>query len=167
MPAKSVGNTLEDVLVILGQGRDIGADTGKGSCSFECAETAGNFLLDLAHAQILLGEIVRKWDAEVVEEGENAISMEFKPVEKILSLGLLWTSAPFFLGRRKWRVSCAPLGNESIITLTPSRELLGRKALDACRLLLFDKPAHFQEQVMQLTCPRLVELLEDEGQFAQ
>ena len=45
------------------------------------AERARNFLLDLNHAKITLGEIVIKGDAKIVHESENPLFVKLKSVE--------------------------------------------------------------------------------------
>ena len=51
-----------------------------------CAEGASDLLLDLEHAQILLGLVVVEGDAEVVKEGEDLPLPEGEAFEQIARL---------------------------------------------------------------------------------
>ena len=153
--------------MVFAQGGNIGSNHDEGARPVEGSEAAGNFLLDLDHAQVLLGKVVGKGDAEVGEEGEDVVRMVLKAVEQVLGLGLLWASTPFLLGSRRFRIGPAALRDQGIIALPPGRELRGAQARGSFGLLLGDQAVHVQEQVVELAGPGLIELVEEEGQLAE
>ena len=58
MTVDGVGDGREDVDVIFSSGGEITADASEVMSAFEGAETAGDFLLNFEHTQILFGPVV-------------------------------------------------------------------------------------------------------------
>ncbi len=68
-----LGEGVEDVPVLLaGCGRD-GTENGKGLGFGHGAKRAGDFLLDLHHAEVLLGLIIRKRHVGIGEEVQDVV----------------------------------------------------------------------------------------------
>ena len=82
-------------MTLLAHGRKIGADATESSSSVLAPKSPRNFLLDLGHAQISLGLIVRKWPRKVIKECEDLLSTLEEGIEQILGGGLFGWSPAF------------------------------------------------------------------------
>src|SRR5260370_42563218 len=65
------------------------------------AEAAGDFLLDLEHAQVTFGLVVVERDRQIVEEGQHLILAQPQALQEILCRRLLHASALARAARRR------------------------------------------------------------------
>lgn len=56
-----------------------------GSCPFDAAERAGDFLLHFHHAQISFGLILIEWNFEIMRERQDCPSMRAQPLKEIVA----------------------------------------------------------------------------------
>ncbi len=78
----------------LTHGGQVRADAREHPRAIERSESAGYFLLDLHHAQILLGLVVAEGHAEIVQEGEHRALMVLEPKQEVLGFGVFGAAAP-------------------------------------------------------------------------
>src|SRR5438445_12622716 len=83
---------------LLAQGREIAADAAEGHRSRRRAETAGDLLLDLDHADIALRQAIVEGHREVVQEAQHRLQVLGEAIQQIArrrlfaptSLAALW-----------------------------------------------------------------------------
>jgi hypothetical protein len=145
------------------------ANARKGRGSTLRAKRAGDFLLHLEYAQILLRLVVVEGNRQIVEEGEHLVLPQQKSFEQIARGGLrqptaLSRSAVVIWGRRIRRQSCA------------QQRLVTGEEVGARRRWQVDAPTgpgvhggrlHLAPQRFEVGRPRLLILLFEEGQLAQ
>ena len=132
----------------------------------ERAETAGDFLLNFHHTDILLSLVVGERDGEIVEEGEDTFRVMFKPVQKILRFSFGDASSPRNRGRRQGRMFDAALSKDGVVTTDPASQLLfcGRRGTE---LLARDESMHGQKEEEHFSSPPLMKLQKEEFEFPQ
>src|SRR6266581_3913165 len=79
---------------LLAQGREIATDAAESLSESLRAETAGDLLLDLHHAEIALGQAIVERHGEVVQEQQHPLLVLRKAIEQIASRRLF---GPTFL----------------------------------------------------------------------
>ena len=62
---------VETIVGLFAVDRKVGADDGKGISASFGAETTGDFLLDLGHAQVAFGLVVVEGNAQLGEEAQE------------------------------------------------------------------------------------------------
>ena len=102
----------------------IAANARKGLSTSHTAEAAGDFLLDLDHAKISLGQILVKIHPQILEEVEDGFLLFAQAIEQIASV-TLFASPPFSRGSRGPRVSLIPLIEQTEKLRFPIHDFLG------------------------------------------
>jgi hypothetical protein len=152
---------------LLTQRREIAADAAEGHSESLRAETAGDLLLDLHHADIALREAVVKRHRKVVQEQQHGILVLGEAIEQIARRRLF---APTFPARR-WgrigRVGLIAFGKPGAIASFPVSQLQRMQTTAALCSCLLDRSFALQEQFFHLGCPGLPLLFLQEGQVAQ
>src|SRR6266702_5190778 len=92
---------------LFAQRRQITANASKGLSESLAAEAAGDFLLDLDHAKISLGQIIVKIHTKILQEVQNSFLMFPQTIEQIARV-TLFASTPFSRVSRRPRVSLIP-----------------------------------------------------------
>ena len=99
---------LQDINALFANGRDIAADVAEDLRAETSAERAGNFLLDLDHAQVTLGQVVIEGNAKIMHEGQRLGLVFGQAVQEVLGRRLLFASARGGLRRVGGRIGCRP-----------------------------------------------------------
>ncbi len=71
-------------MTLLAHGGKIAADVTKGGCSRLRAKGGRNLLLNFDHTKIPLRLIVRKWDGEIIEEGQHLVCPSQQIIQQVL-----------------------------------------------------------------------------------
>src|SRR5438876_3793219 len=82
--------------------RQITADAAKSGDPSRTAKGARNLLLHFGPAQVPLGLVVGKRNAQVVEQGQHLLGTQKQGIEQILGLALLAPTFPLCRRRRRW-----------------------------------------------------------------
>src|SRR5579859_2072206 len=69
----------QDILILLAQGGEIAADDAKDFGAAPRAKAAGDFLANLGHTQVALGQVIVEGDAKIVHKSEHGRRMIFQP----------------------------------------------------------------------------------------
>src|SRR3989442_223242 len=101
MADQSLFQSGEHRQALLAQRREIASDAAKGLSPSRRAETAGDLLLDLHHADIALREAVVKRHGEGVQEGQHRVLVLAEAIEQIAGRRLF---ASAFLASFWWRI---------------------------------------------------------------
>src|SRR5947208_4068368 len=80
---------------LLVHGRKITADAAKSGDPSRTAKGARNLLLDFGPAQVPLGLVVGKRNAQIVEQGQHLLGTPKQGIEQILGLALLGPTFAF------------------------------------------------------------------------
>src|SRR6266704_5236661 len=83
--------------------RKITADAAKSGDPSRTAKGPRNLLLHFRPAKVPLGLVVRKRNAQVVEQSQHLLGTQEQRIQQILGLALLAPAFPFSRGRREWR----------------------------------------------------------------
>ena len=158
---ESQGQGMKEIGALLVEGGEIGADGTEGVEACLGAETAGDFLFDLGHANRLLGDIVGEGDVVIGHEAPNIIGMDAQAVDEIERLALAGSAAS--ARRRSARVGGFAVGKNPGMSGAVVRDALRRQRSARRRHLLM----RGEQQVDQVFGPGLFHFLEDVGQFAQ
>lgn len=143
-------------------GGEVRSDGTEGVGALWGAEVAGDLLLDLGHADGLLGEVVAERNVGVDCEAENIVGMIAQATQEI-ERETLSGSAALAAGRRRWVGDFARF-DDGLVLATDRAEALGRQRLAVGgRGFLLRR----DEQFDHLLGPRLAADLMNEGQFAQ
>ena len=128
------------------------------------AEASGDFLLDLAHAQVALGAIVGKRDVGVLGEAQHGGLVLFHSLPQIVGIGLGHFATLTLLSRgNRWKLFL-PLGEDGAVAFLYGLVLaFGKRFLVA----LSDLVAGVEEQAFHALGPGVVVGVDDEGEFAQ
>src|SRR5437660_2775436 len=86
---------------LLAQRREIATDAAEGYSTSRRAETAGDLLLDLDHADITLGKTIVERHGEVVQQQQHGLLMLGQAIEQIARCRLF---ASAFLAGLWWRI---------------------------------------------------------------
>src|SRR6059036_1196601 len=78
---------------LLAHCREIASDAAKGPRASRRAETAGDFLLDLHHANITLGTAIVERHGEIIQEQQHRLLVRGEAIEQIASRRLFASSA--------------------------------------------------------------------------
>src|SRR5262249_17494669 len=119
------------------------------------AERAGDLLLDLEHAQVLLCLVVVEGDGEVVEESQHCLWPHPEAFEQVAWRGLLATAlltAWWPLGER---IGGQPLGHEFVVADDESVALGLAQLLLSPSAGLLDRSVHLQPERLELLGPGL------------
>ena len=155
------GKCVEQIVALLVQGREIGTNGAEGFEAGCGAEAARDFLFDLGHAHIALGDIVGEGNTVIGHETPDIVGMDAQAVEQIERLALLGSAA--LAGRRSARVGGFSVGNNPGMGTAIVRDAIFRQRPADRRHLTM----RLDQQIDQALCPDLTHLLEDVGQFAQ
>ena len=79
---------------LFAQRRQITANASKGLSESLAAEAAGDFLLQLDHAKISLGQIIVKIHPQILQEGEDGFLLFAQAIQQIARV-TLFASTPF------------------------------------------------------------------------
>src|SRR5438034_9973718 len=82
--------------------RKITADAAKSGDPSRTAKGARNLLLHFGPAQVPLGLVVGKRNAQVVEQGQHLFGTQKQGIEQILGLALLAPTFALCRRRRRW-----------------------------------------------------------------
>ena len=75
------------------QGGQIATNAAKGLGPSDSAEATGNLLLHFDHAQIALGQIVVKIDAQIFQKAEKGVLVFAQPIKQIADGTLFGSSS--------------------------------------------------------------------------
>jgi len=67
---------------------EVAGDTAIGLGIVPGAETAGDLLLDLAHAQIAFGAVVREGHMSPLGEEQDGVFIALEPLPEVMGIGL-------------------------------------------------------------------------------
>src|SRR5947209_14483629 len=95
----------EHGISLLLHGRKITADAAKSGDPSRTAKGARNLLLHFGPAQVPLRLVVRKRNAQIVEQGQHLLCTQKQGIKQILVLALLGLAFPLSRCRRRWGVS--------------------------------------------------------------
>ena len=93
MTFKHTFKSLESVSCLLANRGDVAADAAEGAGTLLSAEAAGDLLLHLEHADILLGQIIVERHPKVVHEAQRLTTILSQTGQQVLGFGLLETSS--------------------------------------------------------------------------
>src|SRR5260221_13120061 len=96
------GQSRQHRMSLLLHGREITADAAKSGGSSRTAKGASNLLLNFGPAQIPLGLVVGKRNAQVVEQRQHLLGTRHQGIQQILGLALLLPSFLRSCLRRRW-----------------------------------------------------------------
>ncbi len=71
MTGKESSEQRKDVMPLLEEGREIRTEAASGLCARPTAETAGDFLLHLDHANVTFDEIVIERNSKVIDKSKD------------------------------------------------------------------------------------------------
>jgi hypothetical protein len=103
MTGKEICEKSKGRMTLLEHGREIGTETASGLCAGPSAKTAGDFLLNLDHANVTFHEVIVERDSKVIDKGKDLATSQVEAFGKIASFGFLDTTAFAFgpaIGRR-------------------------------------------------------------------
>src|SRR6266516_2531354 len=146
--------------------RKITADAAKSDDASRTAKGARNLLLDFGPAQVPLGLIVRKRNAQVVEQSQHLFCTPKQRIQQILGLALLGLAFPFSSRRRWWWLSRIASGQDLEIARDPVVALDGRNSRQVEQTKLVAGVMQIEQEVLHLGGPLLLLLLGDGGTIA-
>src|SRR5215472_15556535 len=152
---------------LLAHRREIAADTAEGHCTSRGAETAGDLLLHLHHAQIALREAIVERHGEAVQEQQHGLLVRGQAIEQITSRRLLASPLLAGLWCRIRQVGLIALGQQSCIASFPVGHLQRMQEASTLGSCLRDGGFHIQQQLVHLSGPGLLLLFVQEGQLPQ
>jgi hypothetical protein len=148
--------------------RKITADAAKSGDPSRTAKGAGNLLLNFCPAKIPLGLIVRKRNAQVVEQRQHLLGTQEQRIQQILGLALL---APAFARSRGrvgwWRLSGIASRQNLEIASDPVVALDGGNSGQMQETPLVARVMQIKQEVLHLGGPLLLLLLGDCRTIAQ
>src|SRR5258708_25921446 len=97
------GQSRQHRMSLLLHGREITADAAKSGGSRRTAKGASNLLLHFGPAQIPLGLVVGKRNAQVVEQGQHLLGTSHQGIQQVLGLALLLPAFLRSCTRWRWR----------------------------------------------------------------
>src|SRR5919108_2356753 len=152
----------EHGMALLLHRRQITADAAKSGDPSRTAKGARNLLLHFRPAKVALGLIVRKRNAQVVEQSQDLLGTRHERIQKILSLALLGSA----FGRSSrsggwWRLSGIASRQNLEIASDPVVALDGRNRGQSEAMPLLAGVMQIEQEVLHLGGPLLVLLLGD------
>ena len=126
---QGLAQAVQDRQAVLLDGRDIPADAAEVRSGVLAAESAGDLLPDLHHANVAFRLVVAEGHSEVVQEAERGILAQLQPFDQIARLALFQPAAP---RHRRWvrqGIGSQPLRDQFVVPGLQSRQLLGRQAI--------------------------------------
>ena len=85
MTTKSGLQSRQQRQTLFAQRGQIAANARKGLSTSDATEAAGDFLLNLDHPKISLGQIIVKIHSKILQEGQNRLLMFAQPIKQIAS----------------------------------------------------------------------------------
>ena len=101
---------MKEIGALLVHGGEIGTDGAEGIGAVFSAEAAGNFLLDLGHADRLLGQVIGERHIVIGHEAPDVVGMGAQTPQEIGCLTL--PHAATFAQRRRARIDSIPFGQQ-------------------------------------------------------
>ncbi len=89
-------------------GGEVSANAGEHLSAGEGAESAGDFLLDLDHADVAFGLVVSEGDMGVLEESQNGELVLLKAEQKVEGFGTFLTPRALYGWRNGFWVFAEP-----------------------------------------------------------
>ena len=74
---------VDGALCVLSGGGDRAADAAEVLGTFKASEGAGDFLLDLGHADISLSTVIVEGHREIEHEGQNLCTIRVQPFDEV------------------------------------------------------------------------------------
>ena len=154
-------------MVLLAHGGQVAAQGGGLLGSRPTAKAAGDFLLNLKHAEVALSQVIVKGHVEIIEERQHLLALCIEALGQIACFGLFGapplTAAWPTVGRnwigRKGGVEDALIGVGKVLAVNRCE---GRQAGMTCGR---DGGFGLHEEVPHLRRPGLLEFLVDVGKF--
>jgi hypothetical protein len=152
---------------LFAHGGKITANGAKGRRSPRAAKGARNFLLDLDHPQIALGEVVGKRNREIIQEREDLLGSFEQGIQEIFRVALFWSSQFFGQGRSTWLAGCKALLKHLKIPQDQGISLGFGNRFGSGETPLMSRVEHAQEQVVHGLRPGVIFLLGDAQTISQ
>src|SRR5579863_209940 len=140
--------------------RKITADAAKSGDACRTAEGARNLLLNFCPAKVALGLVIRKRNAQVVEQRQDLIGTSKQGIEQILGLAL-FASAFALLSRRRrgWGLSSIASSQDLEVASDPVVALAGGNTGPLPQTPLLARIIQIEQEVLHLCGPLLMLLL--------
>src|SRR6266487_3339891 len=150
---------------LFAQRRQITANASKGLSESLAPEAAGDFLLDLDHAKISLGQIIVKIHPKILQEGEDGLLLFAQAIQQIASV-TLFASTPFPRGSRCPRVRLIPVIEQTEKLCFPIHDFQRVKPALSLLARLLCRLFHIQQEGFEV-CSPLDSLLCEKHEVAQ
>src|ERR1700693_2032179 len=148
--------------------RKITADAAKSGGPRRTAKGARNLLLHFRQAQVPLGLVIRKRNAQVVEQSQHLLCTPKQRIQQILGLALLAPAFALSCGRRGWwRLSGIASRQNLEITSDPFVALDGGNRGQVEETPFLARLMQVKQEVLHLHGPLLMLLLGDCRTIAQ
>ena len=172
MPQKGVLECSQQFDALFAQGREVAADAAKHGNALLGAEAAGDLLLHFDHAQISLGLVVIKGDRKIVQEAQHGPLALAESIQQIASRALFgspWGSLGLvgLAGCSRRGIGLIALDEELIIATKQACQQQQIQLVLAQGFSPLDLGFHFQQEILHLASPSLLEFFLYKGQFSQ
>src|SRR5450759_2076375 len=148
--------------------RKITADLAKSGDPRGTAKGAGNLLLNFRPAQVPLGLVVGKRNAQVVEQRQHLLGTQEQRIQEILGLALLGSAFALSGGRGGWwRLSGIASRQDFEIPSDPVVALDGGNRSQVKQTPFLTRVMQIEQEVLHLHSPLLMLLLSDCRTIAQ
>jgi hypothetical protein len=133
--------------------------------TLRAAETAGDLLLDLEHAQVTFGLVIIERHPEVMQESQYRGAMRHQPIEQVARGRLFGTTT--LPSRFRGRVGPQTFLDETRVGRFITRQLFGPQCCLSGRLSIGHGRLHPQQQFDQFRHPGLAGVFVQTDQLAQ
>src|SRR5579859_160443 len=148
--------------------RKITADAAKSGDRCITAKGARNLLLHFGPAKVPLGLVVRKRNAQVVEQGQHLLGTPKQRIQQILGLALLALACARSCGRGGWgRLSSIASRQNLEVVSDPVVTLDGGNSGQVEQTPLVARVMQIEQEVLHLGGPLLLLLLGDARTISQ
>ena len=148
----------------VGHGLQIAGDAAVRLGELGLAEAAGDFLLDLAHAQVALGAVIGEGDVRVLGEQQHGGFVFFQALPEVMGIGFCDSAPLAILLCRDGRQFALATGEEVAVVLLKALVLARSEPF---ALALGDTGAGLPQEPLHVASPGVAVGLDDEGELAQ